>query len=42
LLAQAETDPAAMGPAFRVLDALARTDRRQIPASYVALNRPAA
>jgi hypothetical protein len=42
LLAQTETDPAATGLALCALDALAVTDRRQILASYAALNRPAA
>ena len=41
LLAQAETDPAALEPACRALDALAATDRRQILASYAALARAA-
>jgi hypothetical protein len=42
LLARAETNPATMEPAFRALDALPATDRRQILASYAALNRPTA
>jgi hypothetical protein len=42
LLAQAETDPTALEPAIRALDALAANDRRQILASYAALNRLAA
>lgn len=42
LLAQAETDPEALEPACRAVDALAANDRRQILASYAALNRPAA
>jgi hypothetical protein len=42
LLAQAETDPTALEPACHALDALTANDRRQIPASYAALNRPAA
>lgn len=42
LLALAEADPGALEPACRALDALAATDRRQILASYAALNRPAA
>ena len=41
LLAQAETNPAALEPACRALDALAATDRRQILASYAALARAA-
>jgi hypothetical protein len=41
-LAEAETDPAALEPACRAIDALAATDRRQILASYAALTRPAA
>lgn len=41
-LAQAETDPAALEPACRALDALAANDRRQILASYAALARSAA
>lgn len=42
LLADAETDPAALEPACRALDRLAATDRRQILASYGALARSAA
>lgn len=42
LLAQAETDPAALEPACRALDALAANDRRQILASFAALHRTAA
>ena len=41
LLAQAETDPAALESACRALNALAATDRRQILASYAALARAA-
>lgn len=41
LLAQAETDSAALEPACRALDALAATDRRQILASYAAFARAA-
>ncbi|MCJ2065745.1 hypothetical protein MKK63_24015 [Methylobacterium sp. J-088] len=41
LLAQAETDPAALEPACRALDALASTDRRRVLASYAALARAA-
>lgn len=41
LLAQAETDPTALEPACRALDALAATARRQILASYAALARAA-
>lgn len=41
LLAQAETDPAALEPACRALDALAANDRRQIWAAYAALARAA-
>ncbi|MCJ2097995.1 hypothetical protein [Methylobacterium sp. E-046] len=41
LLAEAETDPAALEPACRAVDALAATDRRQILASYAALARAA-
>ncbi len=40
-LAKAETDPAALEPAYRAFNALAATARRQIPASYAALTRPA-
>jgi len=42
LLAEAETDPAALEPPCRALDALAANDRRQILASYAALTRSAA
>jgi hypothetical protein len=42
LLAQAETDPAALKPACRALNALASSDRYQILAGYAALNRSAA
>lgn len=42
LLAQAEADPTALEPACRALNALAANDRRQVLASYAALNRPAA
>ena len=41
LLAQAETDPAALEPACRALDGLTATNRRQILASYAALARAA-
>lgn len=41
-LAKAETDPAALEPACRALNALAANDRRQVLASYAALTRPAA
>ena len=41
LLAQAETDSAALEPACRALDALAATDRRQIWAAYAGLIRAA-
>ena len=42
LLAQAETDLAALEPACEALNALAANDRRQILASYAALARPVA
>lgn len=41
-LAKVETDPAALEPACRALNALAANDRRQVLASYAALTRPAA
>ena len=42
LLAQAEADPTALEPALAALDRLASYDRRNVLASYAALNRPAA
>ena len=42
LLAQAETEPAALEPASHALNTLAATDRRQILASYAALARAVA
>lgn len=39
LLAQAETDPAALEPASYALNTLAAADRRQILASYATLAR---
>ncbi|MBE7203659.1 MAG: hypothetical protein INR70_38490, partial [Parafilimonas terrae] len=42
LLALAETDPNALEPACRALNAMAANDRRQIWAAYAALARPAA
>ena len=42
LLALAETDPAALEPACRALNAMAANDRRQIWAAYAALARSAA
>lgn len=41
LLAQAETDRAALEPTYRALNGLAANDRRQILASYAALARAA-
>ena len=41
LLAQAETDPAALEPALAALDRLASNDRRHVLASYSALSRAA-
>lgn len=40
-LARAETDPIALEPACRALNAPAANDRRHVLASYAALNRPA-
>ena len=42
LLAQAETDPAALEPALAALSGLEPLDERRVWASYAALNRPAA
>jgi hypothetical protein len=42
LLALAETDPAALEPACRALNAMAANDKRQIWAAYAALARSAA
>ncbi len=41
LLAQAETDPAALEPALVALDRLPSNDRRHVLASYSALSRAA-
>ncbi|MDP4026328.1 hypothetical protein Q8W71_27265 [Methylobacterium sp. NEAU 140] len=41
LLARAETDPNALEPASRALNAMAANDRRQIWAAYAALARAA-
>ena len=42
LLAQAETDSAALEPALTALDRLPSNDRRHVLASYAALHRSAA
>ena len=39
LLRSAEQEPAALGPALAALDALAPTDRRRVPASFVEPHR---
>jgi hypothetical protein len=41
LLAEAETNPTALEPACRALNALAATDQRQVLAAYAALARAA-